>query len=129
MDPIFRAGDLESGPAFLSDLERIEAGAHEFAEIGLLNALLARSVVLPEDVRVEAERLLGGAGADLHSRVGLGPDAPPEEVEARLKESLVRWQLQAENPLASSDAVTAARVLVRTSEGLFAASAAVHQVP
>ncbi len=42
-----------------AEVERLGAGAHEFAEIRLLDALPARSVHTPDDLRAEAERLLG----------------------------------------------------------------------
>jgi hypothetical protein len=118
---IVRDGEVEDAKSLAAELERIEAGAHEFAEIALLNALHTRAVVLPEDARADAERLLGADGADLHSRVGVAVDAPQETVEARLNEALGQWRIRAENPLASREAVTAARVLVRTTEGLLAA--------
>ncbi|MDQ3767656.1 MAG: DUF4826 family protein, partial [Actinomycetota bacterium] len=122
LSSIIRDGGLEDVRSVSTELEKIEAGAHEFAEIALLNSLRAGSVVLPEDMRDEAERLLGARGADLHSRAGVPADAGPGELDAELRATITRWQVRAENPLASKDAVTAARVLVRTAEGLFAAS-------
>lgn len=126
LSSIIRDGGLEDVKSVAAELEKIEAGAHEFAEIALLNALRAGSIVLPEDTRDEAERLLGARGADLHSRAGVPADADPEQLQTELRETIARWQVRAENPLAPKDPVTAARVLVRTAEGLFAAGSIVH---
>ena len=118
---IVREGGLDDPKEVASELERIEASAHEFAEIGLLNALRTRSVVLPDDARAEAERLLGGLGTDLHDRLGVAPEADAQEVQLHLKEVIANWQVRAENPLASKEAAHAARIVVRTAEGLLAA--------
>jgi hypothetical protein len=123
---IMRQNGFEDSKELAVELEKIEVGAHEFAELALLNALGARSVVLPEETRNDAERLLGARGADLHSRVGLPNEASEEEVRISLQSALARWQILAENPLASREAVTGARVLVRTAEGLLAATSSLQ---
>lgn len=123
---IIRAGGVDATEGLAAELEKIEAGAHEFAEIALLNGLRSGSISLPEDTIDEAERLLGGRGTDLHARAGVPADAGSEELEARLRETISRWQVQAENPMAPRDVVSAARTLVRTAEGLLAAATAVN---
>lgn len=123
---IIRQDGLQDSKELAVELEKVEVGAHEFAELALLNALRARSVVLPVETRNDAERLLGARGADLHSRVGLPNEASQEEVRIRLRSTLARWQIFAENPLASREAVKGARVLVRTAEGLLAASSSLQ---
>jgi hypothetical protein len=62
--------------------------------------------------------LLGAYGTSAAERVGLPPDAPVEEVRAALEHALERWQQQAESPMSSRARSDAARVLVRTCEGL-----------
>jgi 50S ribosome-binding GTPase len=118
---IIREGGLDDVTGISAELEKIEAGAHEFAEISLLNGLRAGTVDLPEAMREEAERLLGAQGTDLHSRVGVPADIAPDELKKELAATIVRWQARAENPLAPQEMVTALRVLVRTAEGLLAA--------
>ncbi len=113
--PVARSEALEA------DVERIQAGAHELAEMRLLNALRAGEVALPGTQGDEAARLLGAGGADVRARLGLGPSAEDAEVDAALAGALDRWQRRAENPIAIGPAVEAARVLVRTCEALVAA--------
>ncbi len=102
------------------DLERVRAGAHELAEVRLLNALRAGAVPLTEADAAEAERLLGAAGADLRSRLGLGDDTQEGDVATALSGAIARWQRRAENPVSPRAAVEAAEVVVRTCEGLAA---------
>src|SRR5918992_3004638 len=62
------------------EVERILAGAHEFAELRLLSALRAGAIKLPKEVLQEAERLLGGDGGAAPARLGLEPDAGGQEI-------------------------------------------------
>jgi hypothetical protein len=104
------------------EVERIQAGAHELAEIRLLNALRAGNVPLKDDVLLEAERLLGAEGTDVRSRLGLAVDADARAAADALTAAITRWQRRAESPMASREASDAARVLVRTCEGLIEAA-------
>jgi len=101
-------------------IERILAGAHEFAELRLLSALRSGMVSLPEQVSSEAERLLGGAGSAHSARLGLPENAPREELHRAAFHALRRWQGQAENPMFGRRAADACRVVVRTCEGILA---------
>ena len=116
----------ESQPAgadhLASELERIEASAHELAEIRLLNALRAGHVPLKDDVLHSAERLLGAEGTDVRKRLGLALDASTGEIGSELKSAITAWQRRAESPMSSREVSDAARVLVRTCEGLIAAN-------
>lgn len=108
-----------AGSAVIAEgVERIRAGAHELAEIRLLNALRAGAVPLSDGEVADAERLLGIEGLELRDRLGLAADADDAEVNRVFSATLVRWQRRAENPLAPPDAVEAAQVVVRTCEGL-----------
>lgn len=104
-----------------SDLERIESSAHEFAELRLLNALRAGWVDLPDGDAERAERLLGAEGGRVTSRLGLPAEAPGPDVVGALSDELSHWQGRAEHPALDRTAVDAARVLVRTCEGLLTA--------
>ena len=107
-----------------SDLERVRAGAHELAEVRLLNALRAGAVPLADADAAEAERLLGAAGTEVRNRLGLSEDTPEDEVGRTLGATVSRWQRRAENPASPRAALEAAEVVVRTCEGLAAALAA-----
>ncbi|MBW0088815.1 dynamin family protein [Pseudonocardia sp. KRD-184] len=102
------------------EVERITAGAHEFTELRLLTALRTRVVTLPKDVRVEAERLLGGDGGTASARLGLEPSADPAQLREAALAALGGWQRRAESPLSDRSQVGTARTLVRTCEGLLA---------
>jgi hypothetical protein len=104
------AVDLAAG------IEQVESSAHEFAEIRLLNLLRTGGVELREADVLEAERLLGAQGQDIATRLGLDRDSPGIEPAAR--EALTKWQKRAENPIATKDQTDAARVIVRSCEGI-----------
>ncbi|HEV7650950.1 MAG TPA: dynamin family protein [Actinophytocola sp.] len=99
-------------------IERILAGAHEFAELRLLGALRSGVVALPVPVAEEAERLLGGTGSAPATRLGLPDNVPREELQRAAFHALRRWQGQAENPIFGRRAADACRVVVRTCEGI-----------
>jgi hypothetical protein len=122
LDTVLRQEPTPGDARLAKELERLTASSHEFAEIRLLNALRARALDLP-DVDA-AERLLGTGGTRPAARLGLELDADPTEVRAAAVTAHATWQGLAENPLASRDVVEAARVLVRTCEGLLVDAAA-----
>jgi hypothetical protein len=99
----------------IASVERVIASAHEFAEIRLLGALRAGHVPAPEDVLAEAERLLGARGATIDARLGHTRDQKKAVLAA-----LGDWQRRAENPRSARRFVQAARVIVRTCEGMLA---------
>jgi hypothetical protein len=101
-----------------TELERITSGAHEFAEIRLLNALRAGSIKVKPAEAAEMERLLGAEGGAIHTRLGLSPEADVSEVRRALTNAIGRWQRRAESPMSSRDVADAARVVIRTCEGL-----------
>jgi GTPase SAR1 family protein len=115
LDAVLRESDHPERARLVTEMERIEAGGHEFAELRLLNAL--RTGVVDITDHEAAERLLGGTGISVEARLDLDR---PDPLEARMAAAaeLERWQRRAENPLDSGDARVAARVLVRTCERL-----------
>jgi hypothetical protein len=106
-----------------TELERIQASAHQLAEIRLLNALRAGQVALKDDVLEEAEHLLGAEGTDVRKRLQLPPDADSGAVSSAVNTAISKWQRRAESPMSSREVSDAARVLIRTCEGLIAAAA------
>jgi hypothetical protein len=109
--------------ALATEVERVFASAHEFAELRLLAALRARSVRLPAEARDEAERLVGGAGSRTAVRLGLDPDADAQTCRTAAAEALGRWRRRAASPLADRATVDACGVVVRSCEGMLAESA------
>ncbi|MGH4019229.1 MAG: dynamin family protein [Pseudonocardiaceae bacterium] len=107
----------------VAEVERILAGAHEFAELQLLSALRSGAVTLPRAESEEAERLLGGSGAATAVRLGLPPGTDPDELRRAALDALTRWQRRAENPLSGRAAVDACRMVMRSCEGMLASLA------
>ncbi len=104
----------------LGEVERILAGAHEFAELRLLSALRSGAVSLPKAQLDEAERLLGGSGGAAEVRLGQPPGSGPDELRQAALDALTRWHRRAENPLSGRAAADACRVVVRSCEGMVA---------
>jgi signal transduction histidine kinase len=100
------------------ELERIRTGAHELRELELLDLLRSGDLPLPDDERREAERLLGGEGSDIRSRLGLNVDATTEQVSVAAAALPARWRQVAAHPVASARVREAAQILVRTAEQL-----------
>lgn len=121
LDLVLRREPRPTAAPLAAEVERIFAGAHEFAELRLLSDLRSRVVKLPRELLDEAERLLGGDGGAPAARLGLPADAPPGELRAAALDALGRWRRRAESPLASRAATDAARVIVRSCEGVLAA--------
>jgi serine/threonine-protein kinase len=101
-------------PAAPSDL----VPAHEVRELQLLQRHRTGPSPFRADETDIVERLLGAQGASPAERLGLPSSAPADEVRAAAVAMHERWQRRAESPLASRDQADAARVLVRTCEGL-----------
>jgi hypothetical protein len=104
-------------------LDRIRSGAHELTEIDVVDALQAGELDLPESERRAAELLLGAAGTDPRSRLGLPQGAGKQEVRQAAAEQLGRWRGRAANPLAGVDVRKAADVLAQACERLLAGAA------
>jgi len=120
LEAILRAGGCHQPDALRASAEQITASAHAFEEIRLLDQLRAGSIQLPADQIDELDRLLGGAGHDPASRLGLDDDAPGAAVAAAALDALGRWQRLAEHPLSSRTVQVTARGASRTLEGLLA---------
>ena len=108
-----------AGEALAAEVERVVAGAHELAEIRLLNALRAGAVDVSAEETALMERLLGANGSSAAARLGLPEGSSDEELQVALTEELTRWQRRAENPLSSRDVADASRDIVRTLSGIY----------
>ena len=109
-----------AAPTLLPEVERIRAGAHELAETRLLGALRSGAVTVKPEEADAVERLLGSYGPRPADRLGLPVEAAKADVRAAATAAASRWRRQAESPLAGPADVEAARILVRTCEGLLA---------
>jgi len=120
LDLVLRREPRPASQPLAIELERIMDGAHEFAELRLLTALRSGAIKVPEEARLEAERLLGGDGGATPARLGLDPMADPREARAAAMDALSRWRRRAENPLSSRTLADTARVVMRSCEGILA---------
>jgi 50S ribosome-binding GTPase len=109
-----------SAAPLVAEVERILAGAHEFSELRLLSSIRAGAVKMTPEVLEEAERLLGGDGGSATARLGLEPGTGPRELRAAALEAVTRWQRRAESPMSSRAVSDAARLVVRSCEGMLA---------
>jgi hypothetical protein len=114
---------MEPRPAarrLVTSLESLVVSAHEFRELRLLAALDGGRTALPDPLLDEARRLVGGIGTDLPARLGFTHDASGHELHDALADALRRWQEQAENHALGNGQRHAARVVVRSCEGMAA---------
>jgi predicted GTPase len=118
LDSILRSTPLPESELLLAQVEKIFSGAHEFVELALLGSLRTGAVVLPTEQRAEAERLLGGTGQAQYVRLGLPPTASAADIRDAASDAMTRWRRRAENPASTRPVADAARVIVRTCEGI-----------
>jgi hypothetical protein len=118
LNGLLSTGDLRDAPALRARLEEITSGAHEFAEIRLLNALRSGALPLRDDRAEELERVMGAHGHDAASRLGAPAGASQEDLRQVATDALARWRRLAQHPLSDRTVQHAAAVVVRTIEGL-----------
>jgi hypothetical protein len=118
LESVLNEFPVSDGEVLASELERITSAAHEFAEIRLLNALRASGIKVKPAEAAEMERMLGAEGTSIHTRLGLSPEADVSEVRRALGNAIGRWQRRAESPMSSREVADAARVVIRSCEGL-----------
>ncbi|WP_448071355.1 dynamin family protein [Georgenia yuyongxinii] len=124
LEGLLRARPRPGAERLATELERIQAGAHEFRELRLLGTVRTVGLGLPRDLEAEAERLVGGRGMAPARRLGLADGATAEEVRAAALEGLRRWRTLAENPLTDRSTAGVCEVVVRSCEGLVAVAVA-----
>jgi hypothetical protein len=120
LDLVLRREPRPAAAPLAVEVERILSGAHEFAELRLLSDLRGRVLRPPREQAQEAERLIGGDGSAPNQRLGLPPDAGRDELRAVALERLTTWRRRAESPMTSRAMANAARVVVRSCEGILA---------
>jgi hypothetical protein len=120
VDLVLTREPRQAAAPLTAEVERILAGAHEFAELRLLSTLRSGAVRLPTEALEEAERLLGGEGGSAAARLGLDPAAGPSELRSAALDAVTRWQRRAASPMSSRAVSDVARVVVRSGEGVLA---------
>lgn len=117
---IVRTWPVPGSEHLASEVEQVLASAHPFNELRVLSALRAGWISGKPDVMAELEQLIGGSGTAAHLRLALPPDTGDEQVRQTAYAVLTRWQRRAENPITSYELALAARVAVRSCEGILA---------
>jgi len=103
-----------------AEVEEVVASAHPFNELRVLSGLRAGWVSGKDEVLDELERVIGGSGGATHQRLRLPSDAGGRELCDAAAIALERWQRRAESPMTSYEMAVAARVAVRSCEGMLA---------
>jgi len=110
---------------FQEQIALVTTNTHEFVEVDILDAARAGELhVLQPPELDELQRLLGGTGVNPAVRLGLPSDADAAALRTAAITALRRWRGKAERPLRGQEyrgAQEAARVVVRTCEGIVAA--------
>ena len=101
-------------------IEQILTGAHDFQEIRLVAALQDTGFGFDAETTAQAYRLVGGNGIGLAARLGVEHDATGPRLWELGAEALWRWQDRAEDPGLRLAQRRAARVVVRSCEGMLA---------
>jgi Dynamin family len=120
IDALTRVAPRPGSEALAAETEQVLASAHPFNELRVLSAIRAGWVSGKPEVMADLEHLIGGAGGAMHVRLRLDPKAGRAELTSAATEALARWQRRAENPLTGHQLAVAARVAVRSCEGMLA---------
>lgn len=120
VDRIVRTDPRPGSDAVAARAEEVLASAHPFQELRVLSALRSGWVTGRPEVLDDLEHLVGGCGTTVPERLRLDPDDGPARRRDAAAEALARWQRRAENPMTSHELVVAARVAIRSCEGILA---------
>ncbi|WP_020668829.1 hypothetical protein [Amycolatopsis nigrescens] len=102
-------------------LEQVVASTHDFRELRLIAELSSGRLSLPDEVAAEALRLLGASGTGVAERLGVPGTADADTIWPAVLDALDRWRHAAERLGADESERAAARVVVRSCEGVVAA--------
>src|SRR5699024_10800985 len=120
LDVLLRREPHPAAAGLLAELDRVLAGAHEYAELRLLGDLGADRLRLPNELEAEAARLVGGHGTHPVDRLALDAEYPPTDprYQQALFGALWRWREHAENPALGAVQRSAAATVLRSCEQL-----------
>ncbi|BBX98545.1 isoniazid-induced dynamin-like GTPase IniC [Mycobacterium lacus] len=111
-------------PYIMADIDPLLADTHAFEELRLLSQLHSRTTTLNEEEIASLRRIIGGSGTSPASRLGLDPDAHPNEGPRAAFAAAQRWRRRAEHPLNDPFTTRACRAAVRSAEAMVAEFAA-----
>ncbi len=120
LEVVLRMEPRPGARPLVTALEQLVVSAHEFRELRLLAALHGGRTVLPDPLASEAQRLVGGVGTGLAARLGFDREPGGAELHGAASEALRRWQEQSENHALGAGERRAARLVVRSCEGMVA---------
>ncbi len=113
------ANPLSASAQIVADIDPLLADTHAFEELRLLSQLRSRATTLTDDEMVSLRRIIGGAGTDAASRLGLGPDSADDGPRAAFA-ATQRWRRRADHPLNDPFTTRACRAAVRSAEAIVA---------
>ncbi len=120
---LVRANPIRATPRIVADIDPLLADTHAFEELRLLSQLRSRPTTLNADEMASLRRIIGGAGIDAASRLGLTPDEPYDGPRAAFA-AAQRWRRRAEHPLNDPFTTRACRAAARSAEAVVAEFAA-----
>jgi hypothetical protein len=120
LDTLTRTHPQPGGEAVAAAVEELISSAHPFRELRVLSAIRAGWVSGKPEVMADLERVIGGGGSAAHLRLQLPAGAGAAELSAAAATALDRWQRRAEHPLTTHELAMAARVAIRSCEGMLA---------
>jgi len=120
LDALVHSDVRPGSDTIAAEVEEIVASAHPFNELRVLSSVRAGWVSGKPDVLEDLEHVIGGMGSSVASRLRLPADSDPATLTGVAGAALARWQQRAENPLTSHELAIAARVAVRSCEGMLA---------
>jgi hypothetical protein len=121
IDDVTRADPVPGSAALRERVEQFRVGAHELTEIALLTELRTGEVTASPARLAALERLLGGDGTAVTTRLGLPASASPAQIASALAEQRALWSKVTRSPLSDHSLVRAAEAALRTCAGLAAA--------
>ncbi|MEV8266888.1 dynamin family protein [Microbacterium sp. NPDC076911] len=115
LESIIRENPREGSAELLVEIERIIVTTHSLRELSALSRTRAGGYRLPEADLAEAERIVGGRGAEVADRLGI-TGVPSDSSPADIDALLVKWHGIAESPLTERAAVELCRTVIRSLE-------------
>lgn len=122
IDDVTRADPVPASASLRERVERFRVGAHELTEISMLTELRTGEVTTGPERLAALERLLGGDGTAVTTRLGLPADATAAQVAEALAGQRATWAKVTRSPLSDHALVRAAEAALRTCAGIAAAA-------
>jgi hypothetical protein len=120
VDALVRHQPAAGSAALAAEVEEVIASAHPFSELRLLSSLRAGAISAKPEVLADLERVIGGAGNAAHLRLGLPAGTDDATLTEAASAALLVWQRRAESPMSSRELAVAARIALRSCEGILA---------